>query len=151
MKQIVLIACVSKKGDKKAKARDLYRGPLFINSLAYAQSLNPEKIFILSALYYLLDLDEVIEPYNVTLSNVPAKKRKPGLRLLNASEKKEWGAKVIELLSERVDLKNDKFIFLAGQEYIKPLRSSIVNLENPLDKLRQGERVSFLKSRLNGS
>lgn len=144
MKQIILIACVSLKGDKKTKAKDLYKSSLFKSSLTYAYKLNPDKIFILSALHHLLDLDKEIEPYNVTLSNVPKDKRKAGLKILNSTEKKEWGKKVIEQLAEQADLKNDNFIILAGQEYIKPIIDSISHLTNPLNGLRQGERVKFL-------
>lgn len=144
MKKIVLIACVSKKEDKKSKARDLYKSSLFKSSLAYANKLNPDRIFILSALHYLLDLDKEIEPYNVTLSNVPKEKRKIGLKILDSAEKKEWGKIVIEQLSKQTDLKNDNFIVLAGQEYIKPIIDSISHLTNPLKGLRQGERVKFL-------
>jgi len=145
MKQIILIACVSKKGDKKTKAKDLYTSSLFKSSLSYAYKLNPDKIYILSALHHLLDLDKEIEPYNVTLSNVPKDKRKAGLIILSTSEKKEWGKKVIEQLAEKkIDLKNDNFIILAGQEYIKPIIDSISHFINPLKGLRQGERVKFL-------
>jgi len=56
MQRVVLISCVSRKGLTKSKAEDLYKGPLFTKSLAYAKSLNPDKIFILSALHSLLDL-----------------------------------------------------------------------------------------------
>src|SRR5690554_747930 len=129
MKQIILIACVSKKGDKKTKAKDLYKSSLFKSSLTYAYKLNPDKIFILSALHHLLDLDKEIEPYNVTLSNIPKDKRKAGLKILSTSEKKEWGKKVIEQLAEQADLKNDNFIILAGQEYIKPIIDSISHYE----------------------
>jgi len=144
MKQIILIACVSLKGDKKAKAKDLYKSALFKSSLAYAYKLNPDKIFILSALHHLLDLETEIEPYNVTLSNVPKDKRKAGLKILNSTEKKEWGKKVIKQLAEQADLKNDNFLVLAGQEYIKPIIGNISHLTNPLYGLRQGERVKFL-------
>ena len=145
-KKIILIACVSKKGNKKTKAKDLYISQLFKSSLNYANKQNPDKIFILSALHHLLDIDKVIKPYNVTLSNVPKSKRKPGLKILSSSEKKEWGKKVIEQLSEHADLKNDEFIVLAGDEYIKPIVNSISNLSNPLKGLRQGERVKFLNA-----
>ncbi len=148
-KTIILIACVSQKGDKKAKAEKLYTSQLFVNSLAYAKQLQPDKIFILSALHHLLELETEIDSYDVTLSNVPKKKRKPELKILNAAEKKRWGKKVIEQLSSLADLKNDNFIFLAGQAYIKPLKSHIQNFKNPLDKLPQGKRVSFLKAKLN--
>lgn len=144
MKQIVLIACVSKKGDKKTKAKDLYKSSLFKSSLAYAYKLQPDKIYILSALHHLLDLDKEIEPYNVTLSNVPKDKRKQGLLILSPTEKKEWGKKVIEQLSKQTDLKNDNFIVLAGQEYIKPIIDSIPHFTNPLNGLGIGKRVKFL-------
>ena len=145
IKKIILIACVSKKGDKKAKAKDLYISQLFKSSLTYAYKQNPDKIFILSALYHLLDIDKEIEPYNVTLSKVPKDKRKPGLKILTLEEKREWGKKVIELLSKQTDLENDEFIVLAGQEYIKPIINNISHLVNPLNGLRQGERLKFFK------
>jgi hypothetical protein len=144
MKRIVLIACVSKKGQQKAKAKDLYESTLFKSSLAYAQALNPDKIFILSALHHLLDLDTEIAPYNVTMSNVPKDKRKSELKILNPEEKKEWGKKVIQQLSNEADLQNDNFIILAGKEYIKPIVNSIVHLDNPLIGLGQGKRLQFL-------
>jgi len=85
--RIVLIACVSKKLDKTAMAKDLYISQLFKSSLVYAKKQKPDKIFILSALHHLLKLDDVIEPYNVTLSNIPKNKRKAGLKILSSVEK----------------------------------------------------------------
>jgi uncharacterized protein DUF6884 len=92
--RIVLISCVSQKGNQKAKAKDLYKGPLFTNSLAYGQKLNPDKIFILSALHHLIELDEEIEPYDVTLSYVPPSKRtkKSNLKVLTKM-KQDYGDK----------------------------------------------------------
>ena len=148
MSKIVLIACVSQKLNKKAKAKDLYTSQLFKYSLAYAHSLNPDKIFILSALHHLLDLEMEIEPYNVTLSNIPKSKRKEGLIVLSQAEKIEWSKKVVKMLSEQTDLQYDQFILLAGQEYIKPIKPYIKNLDDRLHGLRQGERVKYLKANL---
>lgn len=142
--KIILIACVSQKIDKKSKAKDLYISQLFKSSLAFAKKQNPDKIFILSALHHLLDLDEEVEPYNVTLSNIPKAKRKEGLRILTADEKLGWGRKVLEQLSKHTNLQNDEFIVLAGKEYIKPIQSSITHFINPLNGLKQGERVKYL-------
>ena len=149
MKKIVLISCVSKKLSTKAKAKDIYISTLFKYSLAYAYSIQPDEIFILSALHHVLELDKEIDPYDVTLCNVPKNKRKSGLRVLNAREKNEWGEKVIDQLSELTDLENDTFIILAGHEYIKPIISHIKHVELPMDGLRQGERVKFLKNNLS--
>jgi len=149
MRTVVLISCVSKKGVNKAKARDLYKSALFKYSLAYAYSIKPDKIFILSALHHLLDPETEIEPYDVTLSNVPKNKRKPGLKVLTSSEKIDWGKKVIRQLSEKSDLKNDRYIVLAGQQYLKPIIKHIKHIEQPLAGLRQGERLAFLKKHSN--
>jgi len=146
MQKIVLIACVAKKRPFKSKAKDLYISQLFKYSLAYAYSLNPDKIFILSALHYLLDLETEIEPYNVTLSNIPKAKIKKGLRVLNREEKAIWGEKVVNLLSKHADLQNDQFIFLAGQEYIKPIKPSLTNTDDRLKGMGIGERIRFLKN-----
>jgi hypothetical protein len=151
MKRIVLISCASRKGIIKAKARELYKGPLFTNSLAYGISLNPDKIFILSALHHLLDLDTEIEPYNVTLCNIPKNKRKSDLKILTAIEKNDWGKKVIEKLKIEADIKKDEFIILAGQEYIKPIEGYITNnnLKKPLEGKRVGERIKFMQNKIN--
>ncbi len=144
--KIILIACVSKKGSKKAKAKDLYISQLFKSSLAYANKQNPDKIFILSALHHLLEINQEIEPYNVTLSNVPKAKRKPGLIVLSSEEKILWGKKVIEQLKTQTDLLNDEFTILAGMEYIKPMKDYISKLNNPLIGLRKGERIKFINT-----
>ena len=147
MKRIVLISCVSRKGMTKAKAENLYKGPLFINSLAYSKSLKPDKIFILSALHGLLDLNKEIEPYDVTLSYISPeiRKKKPNLKVLTKSEAKIWGNAVLEQLSKIADLKKDKFIILAGQAYIEPIKNGLTNIDEPLKNVVQGKRPGKLK------
>jgi cytoplasmic iron level regulating protein YaaA (DUF328/UPF0246 family) len=143
-KTILLIACVSKKGKIAAKAKDLYISTLFKSSWKYGMGLKPDKTFILSALYGLLDPERIIEPYNVTLSNVSEKNRSNDLKVLTKTEKNAWGAIVIEQLSQEADMKNDHFIVLAGKEYIKPIQPRIIHLSNPLEGLGLGKRVQFL-------
>ena len=53
------------------------------------------------------------------------------------------------MLSEQTDLQYDQFILLAGQEYIKPIKPYIKNLDDRLHGLRQGERVKYLKANLH--
>ena len=61
MKTIVLISCVSKKLAHAARARDIYVSPLFRLNLAYAESLKPDAIYVLSAKHGLLALEDQIE------------------------------------------------------------------------------------------
>ena len=145
MKRIVLISCVSKKGNKKTKAKDLYEGQLFKNSLVYGKKLNSDKIFILSALHHLVSLDQEIEPYNVTLSYVPPAKRNPRLKVLTKHEARLWGLNVLKELGEVADLKNDEFIILAGQSYIKPIKSGLTHIIEPLKGIVLGKRPGKLK------
>jgi hypothetical protein len=70
MRKIILISCVSKKLPHKASARHLYISPQFKKNLAYAQRLDPDAIFVLSAKYGLVDLDQEIEPYDLTLNTM---------------------------------------------------------------------------------
>ncbi|AKB52184.1 hypothetical protein MSBRW_2931 [Methanosarcina barkeri str. Wiesmoor] len=67
MAKIVLTSCVIKKLLYKAKAKELYISTFFKYNLKYAKSLNPDKIFVLSAKYGLVYLERKIEPYDKTL------------------------------------------------------------------------------------
>jgi len=148
VKTIVLIPCVKEKLNKKAKARDLYIAPLFTYCLEYARKLNPDKIYILSALHKLLDLEKEIKPYDVTLTYLsPAKrKRNPGTKVLTKTEIKKWGEEVVNQLSQVTDLNKDKFIILAGESYIKPIKPFLKKIETPLKGMTLSQRIKYLRS-----
>jgi cytoplasmic iron level regulating protein YaaA (DUF328/UPF0246 family) len=132
MRTIVLISCVSKKRPGKSKVRDLYISPLFQKNLAYAQKLKPDVIYILSAKYGLLDLDTEIEPYDLTLNNMPAR------------EIKVWAGKVLKQLSEQANIQQDHFVFLAGAKYRKYLTPHISSFEVPLKGMPIGKQLQYL-------
>lgn len=132
--KIVLISCVSKKLNYKAKAKELYISPLFKLNLKYANTLNPDKILILSAKYGLVGLEQEIEPYDETLNN------------MSSEENKEWANKIIIQLEKFVDLAKDEFIFLAGEKYRKYLIPHITNYKIPLKGLSIGKQLKFLKN-----
>ena len=134
MKKIILISCVSKKREYKTKAKDLYQSTLFKYALKYAQKLNPDKIYILSALHGLLELDDEINPYNKTLNK------------MKKIEKQQWSNKVLNQLKQKnLDLVNDEFIILAGKNYREYLVNEIKNYKIPMEGLGIGEQLSFLK------
>jgi hypothetical protein len=137
MKKIVLVSCVKTKLPYKAKAQDLYDSSLFKFSLAYARSLKPDKIYILSAKHELLDLNKEIDPYEKTLNKMPANKIK------------EWAARVIEQLREKANLHEDEFIFLAAEKYRKYLLPYISNYRIPMEGLSFGRQLNFLKRKLS--
>ena len=135
-KKIVLISCASKKLAYKSKAEDLYISTLFRLSFAYAKKLKPDKIFILSAKYGLLNLNDEIATYNETLNNK------------SVGDIKIWAEKVVTDLGKMVNLKNDMFIFFAGKKYRKYILPHVKNYEIPLKGLRIGEQLKFLKNKL---
>ncbi len=114
---------------------DLYISPLFRMNLQYARQLTPQKIFILSAKYGLVKLDDVIEPYDVTLNNMPAR------------ERKNWTAKIVSQLQENCDLANDHFIILAGHKYRQYLLPHLHSYEVPLSGLPIGKQLQYLKEK----
>ena len=115
----IFISCVSEKADHKCKAKELYISPLFQKAYAYAQSLNPEHIYILSAKYYVVGLDEVIAPYDLTLND------------MNAEEKREWAENVIKKMKSKHINLNEKTIFLAGHNYVDYLTDYFTDFEIP--------------------
>jgi len=132
MNRIILISCVSQKQAYKCKARDLYISALFKKNLHYALKLVPDQIFILSAKYGLVGLEDEIEPYELTLNT------------MSAPQIKSWANGVLRQLNEKADLQHDQFIFLAGEKYRKYLMPQLANVEVPLEGLRIGEQLQRL-------
>lgn len=89
MKSFVLIACVRSKLNDRAKAKDLYTSTLFKSSLLYARLLKPDAIYILSAKYRLLDPDQMIDPYELTLNTMAE------------AEKMTWSREVLDALRQK--------------------------------------------------
>jgi len=135
MKTIVLIACAAKKVAHRARAADLYSSPLFVANLRYARSLKPDAIYILSAKYGLLALDREVEPYDLTLNTMPV------------AQVRAWAGRVVTQLWEVADLRNDRFVFLAGDKYRKFIAPQLAHWEAPLEGMRIGEQLQWLQSR----
>lgn len=136
MGKVVLISCVSKKADRKAKAQNLYVSELFKKNLQYAKSLKPDKLFILSAKYGLLNLDDEIEPYEKTLNK------------MTLIEIKAWADLVLKQLRKVSDLDSDEFLFLAGNNYRKFLIPHLKNYSVPMFGFGIGKQLRWLKERI---
>ena len=137
MKTIILISCVKQKLNRTCKAEELYTSPFFKKSLAFAKSLKPDLIFILSAKYGLVALDREIEPYELTLNTFSVK------------EIKTWATRTLEQLKRVANLQEDKFIFLAGERYRKFLIPAIRNYDVPLEGLTIGRQLQYLTGKLS--
>ncbi len=138
MKRIVLISCVKTKLDHPTKAEDLYISNLFKNYLAYARYIKPDLVFILSAKYGLLKLDEQIAPYEKTLNNMPV------------NERRTWSEKVISSLHEHADLDRDEFIILAGEKYREYLVPHLMHHRIPFKGVNMFDLPKAIKEAMEG-
>ena len=128
--KIAFIGCCGPKLQTTCKARDIYISTKFKTSLKYCLK-NFDKVYILSALYGVVDLDEVISYYNLRL-----KKRE----IL-------WENKVMEQLKTIIK-DEDELYFFVGKNY----RGFVDRLRNPcfapLKEKRIGEQIKFFKENI---
>lgn len=136
-RHIVLISCVKSKVKASARVKELYISDWFRKALLYAESLHPDCIFILSAKYGLLSLDDEVEPYELTL------------KTMRIDERRAWAADVLYSLCKFADLKRDRFVIFAGEKYREFLIPEIKNFTIPMKGLRQGQQKSWLREKLN--
>jgi hypothetical protein len=135
MTEVALISCTKSKRDVTSPAALLYTSTLFNKSLLYAQTI-AQRTYILSAKHGLLDLQDVIDPYELSVKS------------LSSSERKEWATKVGDKLRQVLTSKDTVHV-LAGREYYNPLVESFGSIRckvsDPLRGLSLGNRVSWLK------
>jgi len=140
-KKICLISCVKTKKEFATKAGELYDGQLYNAHLGYAKEVlgfDEEHIKIISAKHGLLDFDKVIEPYEVTLNNMPTNQRNI------------WARKTLNQILERFD-EDTHFTILAGKKYYENLVPYLKNsyLPEELKGLPIGKRVQRLNQLRN--
>lgn len=132
----VFLSCVSKKAKINCSAQEMYISSLFKKSLAYAKSINPDHIYILSAKYGLLELTDVIAPYNKTL------------KTMTKAEITQWSNLVYSQMKDKKIDFNEKAVFLTGKIYSDPLVKYFSNLEFPLGNLPIGKRLQWYTNKL---
>jgi hypothetical protein len=137
--RIGLVGCVKSKRAHEAAARDLYVSPLFRGARCYVER-SCDSWFILSAEHGLLGPDEVVAPYERTLSTA------------SVSSRRGWAARVLEQVDSQLgsDLREFAFELHAGAAYLSfglndGLAQRGAELRTPLAGLRHGERLRFYK------
>jgi hypothetical protein len=135
----VFIGCVKNKKSYKTHATDLYDSTFFTKCLQYASSLTSDNIYILSAKYGLVQLNDVIEPYDKTLNNMSKK------------ERLEWAHMVYnQICNTSIDF-NDKTVWLCGSKYRTDLLKYFPNSECPLEGMGIGKQLSFMTKKLQNT
>lgn len=132
MPTVCLVACSRRKLRFAAPARHLYAGTLFRKCLRYAEALAVDEVFVLSAKHGLLSVDQVVEPYDVTMNE------------MNRDEAKVWTLHVLDQLRQAADIDRDHFLILAGEAYRRGLEEHLAHVEVPMRGMGMGEQLQFL-------
>ena len=136
---IVFIGCVKNKKSYGTIACELYDSTFFDKCLQYAKSLNPSDIYILSAKYGLVQLDEFIEPYDKTLNT------------MSKAERTYWANMVYKQLTDLGIDFTDEIVWLCGSKYRNELIKYFTNSKCPLEGMGIGCQLSFMTKELNKS
>jgi hypothetical protein len=135
--RVALISCTKSKTSYPAPARVLYsESALFRKALAYAEP-RADRVYVLSAKYGLVTLDQPLEPYELTL------------KTMGAGERKAWAARVFDQIREQLgaNLGDITFEFHTGEEYREHLTALLsragATCTCPVEGLAIGERMQF--------
>lgn len=138
-RRIALVACVGKKKSWALPGRDLYVSHWFQKASVYARQVADEW-YILSAKYGLVAPETVIEPYDETLTWMPAASRRA------------WARRVLDQLEDVLE-DGDEIVILAGKSYrenlVEPIREMGCSVHVPMEGLRIGEQLRWLNQRLS--
>jgi hypothetical protein len=128
MNRIAFIACSKTKSAQSCRAKEFYRGELFKKALRYC-SLHFSCIYILSAKYGLVELDQILSPYEETLNNKSRQQRAI------------WSNRVKQQMRYK-QIEGSEFWFFTGKKYCEFFEG-----EKPLAGLSLGNQLRFFKDR----
>ena len=135
---LYLVACVAKKLNISAPARDLYISTWFTKAKCYVEQQRCSW-FILSAEHGLLKPNQITIPYNKSLTQV------------SIQERRLWTAKVINQM-QSLNLSEKRIVILAGQRYrellVPELRRMGAEIEIPMAGLSIGQQLQWLNQQI---
>lgn len=135
---IALVGCSGPKLKEPAPARQLYTSQLFKSALALAEQRH-DVVYVISAKHELVALDQVVAPYDLTMSDIAKEWRAI------------WGVRVWGSIQNRHQNLDRQIFIYAGKDYARPIRRAgfhRATFHEPLVGLRVGERLSWLRSQL---
>ncbi len=133
--KIGLVGCSKRKRSEPSPARELYESDLFRAAIGYAE-LSCDEVYVISAFHGLVELDQLIAPYERKLMDYPKR------------ERMAWGERVAESLLLRLPRLRVQLVFFAGVDYIGPVQAAALRYgwisENPLRTMAIGRRRAWL-------
>lgn len=135
MPTIALVACVKRKREVAAPARDLYTSPWFVLARAWAEA-NAERWYILSARWGLVSPEQRLYPYEATMKQ------------LSRNERLRWAEHVCQQF-DSYEREPAAITVLAGNAYrdflVPLLGTSGHTIALPMAGLGIGEQLAWLK------
>ena len=142
MLRIALVACAKRKRRHAAPAKALYASPLFQLTRQHVEG-SPDYFtwYVVSAQHGLVDPDQTLEPYDLTLAGHPP------------AERAAWGERVTDevralyrhALDHGVDVRIDLFAGALYRRHLAaPLRRAGFRVHVPLAGLRIGQQLAWL-------
>jgi hypothetical protein len=131
--RVALVGCGKAKRAEESTAAELYTGSLFRAAYGWAKA-NADEVFILSALYGLLNPEARVQPYEYKLSSV------------RKVDRHAWGSRVAGGLASAYVGQDVELVFLAGEDYVAPVcRYAPRNWARsvPLEGLTLGQRLAW--------
>ena len=135
-RRIGLVGCVKKKLDVDAPAKDLYISTLFRGRRRYVEQ-SCDEWWILSAEHGVVDPEQVLAPYDVTLKE------------MGRAERRVWASRVLDELEASTLLSPGDVVEIhAGADYrdfglVDGLRLMGCAVENPTEGLALGPQLRF--------
>lgn len=136
--RIGLVGCVKQKCATAAAAEDLYVSTLFEGRRS-AVERSCDRWFVLSALHGVVAPDDVIEPYDATLTAA------------TRSQRRGWSLRVLAQLDERCGELAGRIVEIhAGKDYydfglVEGLAARGARVELPTRGIRLGEQLRFYR------
>jgi len=115
MRTVALISCCKNKLPHRSKVKDLYVSSSFKVNMSNSNLISPDVKYVLSAKHGLLKMDDVIDPYDVTLNN------------MSEPEVISWSNKVFNQLRSLEDIPNTNFVIYADDNYSRHLSKLLVH------------------------
>lgn len=134
---IGLVSCTKAKTPHAAPARELYSPSALFRGALRALEGRADVVYVLSARYGLLPLDQEVEPYDQTLKDATPR------------ERRAWAEGVLAGLQARYgrSLSGVTFEFHCGEAYRAPLEELLkaagAACTCPVDGLPMGQRLAF--------
>ncbi|MEM9987704.1 MAG: DUF6884 domain-containing protein, partial [Bacteroidota bacterium] len=130
----VLLCSANRKAPQPAPAIELYRSEFFRLGRSYAWSLEPQQLFILSALHGLVPADQELKPYAETMSE------------LGRGEVGLWADGIVQALAEQIHLPQHEVIVLGLRRFAAPILKQLPHGQAPLVGMTMPQALNWLRA-----